>query len=110
MNGSENKMLDCTKVRTFTPIIPAGTGPTCTKIEDALLEITRDLYGMNEFMNFDHSDEEAEKLAHLFKKVLFEDHEEWIDGEYPVVGEGYLLKIETMQQWQLDKMPEFNGY
>ncbi|ERI07281.1 hypothetical protein [Aneurinibacillus aneurinilyticus] len=103
-------MLDCKKLRTFTPIIPAGTGPTYTKIEDALLEITRDLYGMTELGNFDYEEKDAEKLAQVLKDTLFESHDEWIDGEYPVIGEGYALQVKTMQQWQLDQMPEFNGY
>lgn len=102
----EMKMFDCTKVRTFTPIIPAGTGPTCTKIEDAMLDITRDIY---EISGIDYIDAEVEKLAQVLIKGLGE-MEEWIDGEYPVLGEGYSLKIKTMQQWQLDQMPEFNGY
>jgi hypothetical protein len=102
-------MLDCTKVRTFTPIIPAGTGPTCTNVIDALLEITRDLYGMHEMGNFEYGEADAEKLAHVLNKGLG-DIGDWIDGYYPVIGENYTIEIKTMQQWQLDAMPEFNGY
>lgn len=99
-------MLDCTKVRTFTPIIPAGTGPTCTKIEDAMFDITRDIY---EASGIDYTDAETDKLAQVLIKGLG-GMDDFIDGEYPVLGEGYLLKIRTMQKWQLDQMPEFNGY
>ncbi len=97
-------MLDCKKLRTFTPIIPAGTGPTCLQIKDAVRDMVTDLAEMSA-MSF--TKEEKEKIIQLFIKGLELDDK--IDGDYEVMP-GYVLRIKTMQQWQFEQMPEFNGY
>jgi hypothetical protein len=51
---------------------------------------------------------ELNKLVYVLIKALQLDG--LIDGTYPVLSDNYTLEIKTMQQWQLDQMPEFNGY
>jgi len=97
-------MLDCTKVKTFTPHIPAGTGPTFIKAEDAVVEI---LANLNESATRVLSNDQLEMMEQFITDTL--RIADWIDGTYTIF-EDYQIEVRTMQQWQLDQMPEFNGY
>ncbi|NGQ95464.1 hypothetical protein G3578_09890 [Brevibacillus sp. SYP-B805] len=97
-------MLDCTKIKTFTPIIPAGTGPTFTNAHEALLDMIHD---MNESSGGTFSFDEENKVAAFMNHVL--SVSDWIDGTYPIFPD-YELEVKTMQKWQFDQMPEFDGY
>ncbi|MGG4495842.1 hypothetical protein [Brevibacillus reuszeri] len=97
-------MLDCTKVKTFTPHIPAGTGPTFIKVEEAIVEILADL---NQSATRMLSNDQLEMMEQFITDTLRIG--DWIYGTYTIF-EDYQIEIKTMQQWQLDQMGEFNGY
>lgn len=99
-------MLDCTLVRTFTPHIPAGAGPTLVTAEDAVTEILKDI--REQTTNQSNPSEDAlatmtELIVNGLKMTA------WIDGTYTIF-EDYQLVVKTMQRWQFDRMPEFSGY
>lgn len=98
-------MINVKKVKTYTPVLPQGVGPTSTKAKDALYEVFHDLEQQNcpgavEADKFNQIVEAAAKIYGL---------EDLIDGNYRVF-EDYEISIVTMSQNQLDRMPEFNGY
>lgn len=97
-------MLDCTFIKTFTPVIPAGTGPTFTDAKYAVLEIVRDL-NESSGSTIDYKMEEnvADFLAHALELSR------WIDGTYDIFPD-YRVEVREMQRWQLEQMPEFEGY
>jgi hypothetical protein len=97
-------MYDATMIKTYTPHIPAGTGPTFEKVEDAIAEMVSDLY---DTASYELTQKEKDKLVDIFCIVW--DIGSLIDGEYEIFMD-YKLVIETMPKGRLDEMPEFNGY
>ncbi|WCK55399.1 hypothetical protein PP175_05455 [Aneurinibacillus sp. Ricciae_BoGa-3] len=103
-------MLDCTKVKTYTPIIAEMTGPTCINANDAMAEI---IGHMND--SFSHLNQSLRGLDkeqfELVQKFIVDSLQinDWMNDEY-VMFDIYRLRVETMQQWQLDQMPDFEGY
>lgn len=103
-------MLDCTKVKTFTPHIPVGTGPTSLMAYNAIYEILLDIH---QNANLDIKGEEGVNIGEFNKFVNMVNKglgiDDWIDGMYTLF-ENYQIEVKTMQKWQYDDMPEFNGY
>lgn len=97
-------MYDANKVKTFTPIMPEGRGPTGLYSQDALYDI---LYALEENNSNESFPEEFDRLAEQMNKLLNLD--DLIDGEYTLFMD-YKIKIETMAKTRFDEMPEFNGY
>ena len=97
-------MNDVTKVKTFTPLLPDGVGPTGLQSQDALYDI---MYSIEEQNESGLSPEEFEKLVEQTNKLLNLDNLN--DGEY-VLFSDYKLEVLTMTKMQFDEMPEFEGY
>lgn len=99
-------MQNVTKVKTFTAHIPAGQGPTLTTAEEAIQEMLWDLRDQMTD-NSKPTEDEVQSAVQLITNGLGVN--DWHDGEYTFF-EDYMLVIETMPQYKLDTMPEFNGY
>ncbi|PWW06307.1 hypothetical protein DFQ01_103209 [Paenibacillus cellulosilyticus] len=97
-------MYNTTKVKTWQPIIPAGTGPVLLTADDAVEEILNDL-GEQAKVKFRFTE------LLIMKRTVVDGLKitDWIDGEYPLFPD-YAIKVHTYQQGQLDEMPEFGGY
>lgn len=103
-------MLDCTKVRTFTPHIPAGTGASTLRAYNAVYDILLDIY---EKANLDIKTPEGVNMEEFYKFVNMVTKglqlDDLLDGTYSVFEE-YRIEVKTMQKWQFDDMPDFDGY
>ncbi|AGR47226.1 hypothetical protein JIMMER1_97 [Brevibacillus phage Jimmer1] len=107
MKDSSNLVKRYSWVKTFTPIIPAGTGPTYPSVDHAIHEILSDILEMTVDSHVDITDQELNKFTDMLMVGL--GIEVWDDGTY-IIFPDYEIKIETMERWKFDKMPEFNGY
>lgn len=99
-------MYDANKIKTFTPILPIGTGPTSTHIEDSIHDIVVDL-DENNNMGCNLTSDELDIFIENLIAIL--GIKEWIDGEYELF-EDYKIRIETMPKSKFDEMHEFEGY
>ena len=97
---------DANKVKTYTPIIPVGKGPTSLNPEDALYDILLDLNEQN-CLEEPFSDSKLNSIVSSLIELL--GIKDWIDGEYTIFND-YKIVIETMSKSQFDEMPEFSGY
>lgn len=100
-------MSEC-NIKTFTPLIPAGQGPTFFEqnaARDALFEILTDI---NEQAQDGRRCTEGQLDAVC--STLANIVEEWGKGEYDIFGTDYRLSIDFMTRSEIDDMGEFNGY
>jgi hypothetical protein len=99
-------MNNAEKIKTYTPILPEGTGPTGTNLNDALFDIFSSLNEENLPTN-PFSDNKIYEMIRNF--IDLTGMNDWMDGEY-VIFNDYKLRIKHMSVSELEKMPEFEGY
>jgi hypothetical protein len=95
-------------VKTFTPIIPAGTGPALLDPEHAIQFILHEIdcsrfVDSGVALNIDEQDRFVgwlDEFLRLWDKP---------DGEYQIFPE-YTIEIKTMPKAEFDAMPEFDGF
>jgi hypothetical protein len=99
-------MYNANKIKTFTPILPVGQGPTVTNAHECVMEILNDL---NEFLVDPLSNEQLESFAKFLVDGL--QLNDLIDGEYTLFGDGnYKIVIKHMTVSDFEALPEFSGY
>jgi hypothetical protein len=97
-------MYNAKKIKTFTPILPAGQGPTFTKATECVEEIVNDLNeSVLDRLNNDQFDR--------FVKFLVDSLQlnDLVDGEYTIF-EDYTIIIKHMTVSEFEALPEFDGY
>jgi hypothetical protein len=100
----EKFMYNTNKIKTFTPILPAGQGPTGTSARECVEEILNDL---NEFVADHISNDQLERFANFLVDSL--QLNDLIDGEYTIFQD-YKIIIKHMTISDFEALPEFAGY
>lgn len=96
-------MSEVTPVLTWTPILQAGTGPTCENPNDAINEIIADVYErVHEPSWYGH---DTESIVNTLAEFV----SDWEPGVWTIFGK-YQLVIKFYTRQELDEMPEFQGY
>jgi hypothetical protein len=98
------RMYNANKIKTFTPILPVGKGPTGTSAHECIEEILNDL---NEIAVDRLNNEQFERFVNFLVDSL--KLNDFIDGEYTIFGD-YKIIIEHMTVSEFEALTEFAGY
>lgn len=97
-------MYNANKIKTFTAILPAGQGPTCTKVTECVAEIINDL---NESVLDRLSNDQFDRFVKFLVDSL--QLNDLVDGEYTIF-EDYKIIVKHMTISEFEALPEFAGY